>query len=85
MYMRCVYTYFQFNVMAYNPIARKTESVMAFPVSSESIEVLDENGKQVTAQVCGTGISSLGSTGLNIALEYCAGYYSYTGYLEVLL
>ena len=52
MYIRCVYTYFQFNVMAYNPIARKTESVMAFPVSSESVEVLDENGKQVTAQVC---------------------------------
>jgi lysosomal alpha-mannosidase len=40
-----------FNVMAYNPIGRKTVAVMGFPVTSDSVEVLDENGEQITAQL----------------------------------
>ena len=37
--------------MSYNPIGRETGGVYAFPVTSDSFEVLDEFGDKVAAQV----------------------------------
>ena len=38
--------------MTYNPIGRTTLTLLAFPVTTDSFEVVDEEGIQLTAQVC---------------------------------
>lgn len=42
----------QFNVLVWNPIARRRLTFMRFPVTSQSVSVTDDLGKTISAQVC---------------------------------